>query len=181
MAIQPLEGTATGKTAIARVRYTHDAMIDLILLHPEMRQGQLAEYFCMTEGWVSRVIGSDAFQLRLAQRKEDVVSPEIRQNLEQRVQGLALTSLQKLQDKIDNNLVPVDGLIKTLELSTKALGMGARQANIQQQNNYVVALPPKVENEVDWAKQAQASAKELAERSKAAREAIDVEARPVPE
>lgn len=181
MAIQPLQGTATGKTAIARVHYTHDAMIDLILLHPEMRQGQLAEYFGMTEGWVSRVIGSDAFQLRLAQRKEDVISPEIKQNLEQRVQGLALTSLQKLQDKIDANLVPVDGLIKTLELSTKALGMGARQANIQQQNNYVVALPPKVENETDWAKQAQASARELAERSKAARDAIDVEARPVPE
>lgn len=179
--VQPLEGTASGKSnGIARVRYNHDALIDLMLAHPEFRQGQFAAYFGMTEGWISRVIGSDAFQLRLAQRKEELINPDIKATMEERIQGLALTSLAQIQEKIDAKVVPFDGLVKTLELTTKALGMGARQANIQQQNNYVVALPPKVENELDWAAQAARNAQELAAKSKAAREAIDVEAKTLP-
>ena len=69
----PLEGTATGKDAIARVKYTHDAMIDLIVAQPGVKQGEIAKYFGYTQAWVSRIMNSDAFLARLAQRKADLV------------------------------------------------------------------------------------------------------------
>lgn len=149
--VTPLAGTATGNAhGIDRVRYSHDAMIDLILAQPAISQNALAVMFGYGVGWVSRVIGSDAFQARLAERKEEIVNPEIMLSFEQRLQGLANQSLQVIQAKLDATSNP-DLAIKALELSTKALGMGARPQNATQINNYVVALPPKTENEQAWA------------------------------
>lgn len=154
--MEPLQGTVSGKGAIARVRYTHDAMIDILLAKPTISQNELAAEFGFTRGWVSRVLGSDAFQARLAQRKEEVVNPEIRQNFEERLKGLALQSLDVIQEKLEATRSP-DLAVKALDLSTKALGMGARPQNIAQQNTYVVALPPKVEDQGAWASQAKAA------------------------
>lgn len=152
--MEPLQGTATGAGAIAKVNYSHDAMIDLILANPAIKQLDIAKHFGYTQGWVSRVIGSDAFQARLAQRKEEVVNPEIRQNFEERLKGLALQSLDVIQSKLESTQNP-DLAVKALELSTKALGFGARPQNIgEQHNHYVVALPAKVADENEWASQA---------------------------
>jgi hypothetical protein len=40
-----------------------------------------------------------------------------------------------------------------LEITTKALGYGARQNNLNVQQNFVVALPPKAETAQDWARE----------------------------
>jgi hypothetical protein len=148
--MEPLQGTATGKNAIARISYSHDAMIDLILANPQMQQAEIAARFGYTQGWVSRIIGSDAFQARLAERKEEVINPEIRQNFEERLKGAALQSLDVITKKLEATQNP-DLAVKVLDISTKALGFGARPQNIGQQNNFVVALPQKIENEGDWA------------------------------
>lgn len=159
--VAPLQGTKSAQDhGIAKVNYTHDAMIDLILAQPQMSQGDLGRYFGYTEGWVSRVIGSDAFQARLAQRKEEVVNPVILASIEEKIKGLAHQSLEVIQRKLEATQSP-DLAVKALELSTKALGMGARPANIgMQQNNYVVALPAKAENEGDWAAAARVKVEE---------------------
>lgn len=147
----PLEGTATGRElGPVKVNYTHDAMIDLILAEPGITQQQLAVKMKYTFGWVSRVIGSDAFQARLAYRKADVVDPEIKQNFEDRLKGLANQSLAVIQHKLDATQ-NADLAIKALDLSTRALGFGARVQNVQQ-NNFVVALPQKAVSESEWAK-----------------------------
>lgn len=168
--VQPLEGTKTGKDAIARVSYTHDAMIDVILANPSMTQVDLSKYFGYTEGWVSRVMGSDAFNARMAERKGEIVNPGILATMDEKIKGLALHSIDVLQRKLEATSSP-DIAIKSLELATKAMGMGARisgPTNVQ--NNYVVALPPKVGNETEWAAAASQSAAALAERSRVARE-----------
>lgn len=152
--VAPLQGTATGQShGITKVRYTHDAMIDLILAKPNVSQNELAAAFGFSVGWVSRVMGSDAFQARLAERKEEVVDPAIRGSFEERLRGLADQSLAVITAKLEATGSP-DIAMKALELSTKALGMGARPQNITQTNNYVVALPPKATNEQDWASKA---------------------------
>ena len=130
-------------------------MIELMLMEPGISQGKLAAYFGYTEGWVSRVMNSDAFQARLAERKSDIVDPQILQSFEDRIKGLANQSLDILQTKLDATK-SADLAFKTLELSTKALGMGARAAaggpTIQQ--TFVVALPDKVADQQEWAQQA---------------------------
>lgn len=155
----PLTGTASAAGAISRVRYTHDAMIDLLISRPGVAQNEIAKYFGYTVGWVSRVVNSDAFQARLALRKEDITDPLLIQSFEERLKGLANQSLEIIQNKLDATANP-DLAIKALELSTKALGMGARPERATQvSNTFVVALPPKVENEGDWASGALAGAR----------------------
>lgn len=174
----PLESSKSGKTAIATVSYTHDGMIDLILAHPEMSQGEIAKYFGYTEGWVSRVMGSDAFNARLATRKSEIIDPKILASMEEKIKGLAHQSLDVIQRKLEATQSP-DLAIKALELTTKALGMGARPQNAVQNNTYVVALPQKATDEAGWAAQAQADLRAMkAPKPAPEAEIIDVTPKP---
>lgn len=173
----PLEGTKSGKNAIASVSYTHDGMIDLILAHPEMGQEEIARYFGYTQGWVSRVMGSDAFNARLAQRKSEVVDPKILASMEEKIKGLAHQSLDVIQRKLEATQSP-DLAVKALELTTKALGMGARVQNAVQNNTYVVALPEKAPSEQAWVESAKAGLKALAPKPVPAPDVVDVEVKP---
>lgn len=157
----PLVGTVSAANSITRVHYTHDAMIDLIIGRQGISQNEIARYFGYTAGWVSRVVNSDAFQARLATRKADVTDPLIIQSFEERLKGLANQSLDVIQAKLDATSNP-DLAVKALELSTKALGMGARDRGPQQTVNFVVALPAKVSDEGTWASGALAGARQAA-------------------
>ena len=146
----PLLGTESAAKAIVRVRYTHDAMIDILIANPNISQNELAKAFGFTVPWVSRVMCSDAFQARLAERKHDLVDPTIRMTLEDKFKAMATKSLDIVMDKLCT--VPTADLaLKALELSSKALGMGARQANVSVQNSFVVALPGKSDSAQSWA------------------------------
>ncbi|WP_322496966.1 hypothetical protein [Chloroflexus sp.] len=109
-----------------KLRYTHQAMCDVIVQNPGISQNQLAALFGYTPAWVSTVINSDAFQALLAQRREELVDPEIRLTIEERYRALAAESLRVLQakmarpaDQVSDNLA-----LKAAELSAKALGLG---------------------------------------------------------
>lgn len=146
----PLEGTASAATAIARVKYTHDAMIDLIVANPAVSQADIAKHFGYTQPWVSRIMNSDAFQARLALRKEELVDPSIVASIDEKLRALASKSLDVVLEKLTATNSADIGL-KALEISSRALGYGARQQNLNVQQNFVVALPPKAQSSEDWA------------------------------
>jgi DNA-binding MarR family transcriptional regulator len=148
----PLVGTPSAANALARVKYSHDAMIDLLIANPAISQGQLAQEFGYTQAWVSRVVNSDAFLARLAERKCDLVDPSIALTLDEKFRALANQSLDILVDKLAVTKSP-DMALKALELSSKALGYGARQANLNVQQNFVVAMPQKHSSPESWAEQ----------------------------
>jgi hypothetical protein len=135
--------------AISTVKYSHDAMIDMIIATPGIKQGELAKVYGYTEAWVSRVINSDAFQARLAQRKAEIVDPSLTASVEEKLRALASKSLDVVLDKLTLTQSP-DLAIKAAEISVKALGYGARQKNAVVQNNFVVALPGKAASAQDW-------------------------------
>lgn len=118
----------TAKQAIAKVRYTHDAMIDLIIAEPAISQNALARQFGYSASWVSQIIASDAFQARLAERTQELVDPTIRVTVEERFKGLVLRSLEILSDKLNKSseAIPDNLALRTLELSSRALGYGAK-------------------------------------------------------
>ena len=162
---EPLEGTERAANMLKRVHYTHDAMVDYILRNPEVPQNTMALYFGFSVPWVSTIVNSDAFQARLAQRKTELVDPAIVQDLEDRFKVMANQSLNIIQEKLAASK-NVDVALKALDLSTKALGMGARiDKTPAMQQTFVVMMPPKAESQEAWAK--------------SAREAIDVTSRPV--
>lgn len=147
---EPLKGTESAANALARVKYSHDAMIDLVIANPRISQNEIAGYFGYTVPWVSRIFGSDAFQARLAERKAELVNPALTEAVEGRLKGLAMQSLDILEEKLQATR-SADMAMKALEISTKAAGYGARQQNVAVQNNFVVALPPKSADAQSWA------------------------------
>ena len=145
-----LQSTESAAKAISRVKYSHDAMIDLLIADPAISQGKIAEIFGYTQAWVSRVMCSDAFNARLAERKTEMVDPTIRMTIEEKFKAATTKSLEIVMDKLEK--VPtVDTAFKMMEIGVKALGLGARQANVSVQNSFVVALPGKSESAKDWA------------------------------
>ncbi|UOF77832.1 cyclic nucleotide-binding domain [Bacteriophage sp.] len=146
---RPLQGTESAAKAIVRVKYSHDAMIEQILARPGISQNELAEMFGYTVPWVSRVMNSDAFLARLAERKHDLVDPALALTIDEKLRAIADTSLDIVQEKL-STIRSIDTAFKALDLSVKALGYGARQQHAQVQNNFVVMMPEKAVSAASW-------------------------------
>jgi hypothetical protein len=112
--------------AIAHVSYTHDALIDMIMAEPERSQRSLAAEFGYTEGWISRIIASDVFQVRLAERKAQLVDPEIARTMNERLEAMAQQSLEIVERKLEQTKNPLYAL-QALGLASRALGYGMRE------------------------------------------------------
>lgn len=145
----PLQGTESASQAIQRVKYSHDWLIDLIIANPMQTQAELARQSGYTQPWLSRVMNSDAFQARLAVRKADIIDPSLVLSVDEKFRAVVDKSLDVVLNKLDTG--SPDMALKALEISSKALGYGARQQNLQVQQNFVVALPGKIESATDWA------------------------------
>lgn len=149
--MKDIKVSETTTTAVQKVSYTHDAMIDQIIANPEVSGRQLAEHFGYTEGWVSRVVRSDAFRERLAARKAEVVDPLILESVDSRFELLLKRSLEVLQEKLKPEAAPsADLALKTADLGARALGYGAKQAGVQINQQFVVAMPQKAESAEEW-------------------------------
>lgn len=85
-----------------RLSYTHDAMIDLILQEPTVTHAELAEIFGYTAGWVQRVCSSDAFAARLADRKAQLIDPQISRTLNDRLRGVTIKALDIIDEKLSS-------------------------------------------------------------------------------
>lgn len=118
---------------IAAVKYTHDAMIDLIIQNPSISQNALAAHFGYTASWVSQIIASDSFQSKLAERKDKLVDPLIRNSIEEGFRAMVIRSQEILMEKLNGpaHLIPDQLALRTMELATRAAGYGARDGGTQ--------------------------------------------------
>jgi hypothetical protein len=150
MFTDPQTGEITN--GIVKTRYTHDAMIDLIIAEPTIKQNDLAVIFDRTPTWVSQIMSSDAFQARLSERKAELIDPVIVASIQERIQAVASASLDKMLNKLTSPLpVSDDFLIKSAKLATDALGYGARSAGGSTTNVAVVLqVPQKIASTQEW-------------------------------
>lgn len=118
------------KPAIAKVSYNHAAMIDMILAQPTISQNELAARFGLTPSWVSQVMVSDAFQTALAKRREEIVDPLLRADIENNFKALVLRSQELLMEKLSKpaSEIPDNLVIKALETSSRASGYGLKDS-----------------------------------------------------
>lgn len=150
---------------IDKVRYSHDAMIDMVVAEPWITQNEIAIRFGRTAPWISTIFASDAFQARLAARKDDLVDPVLRASIEERMKGLVLQSIEVLQKRLETD-ASGELALGTLNAASKALGYGARVAPTVQVQNFVVHVPPKSVDGKTWeAEQALISASAASEKS----------------
>jgi hypothetical protein len=119
-----------------KLRYTHEAVIDQILANPGVTQNQLAAMFGYTPGWLSTVMGSDAFKAKLAERREEMVDPVLRMTLEERMRGMVEKSLEVLSEKLSQPAlqVPDNLALRAMELGAKGLGFGGTNVKVDIHN-----------------------------------------------
>lgn len=135
------------------VHYTHEAMIDVIIAQPTVKQNDLAKMFDRSVPWISRILGSDAFQAALAKRREELSDPFLVATIEERFRGLAAQSLDILADKLEQTK-NADLALKSLDVSVKALGYGSRGGGGQQNNQFIIQLPTKADDAASWVQNA---------------------------
>jgi hypothetical protein len=140
-------------TGIAKVGYTHDAMVDQLIATPHISQGELASIFGYSQTWVSQVINSDAFQARLAHRKEQLADPLIIRSIEERFRAVAQRSLDIVLEKLDSPAVTPKFALEAAKLSSDALGYGAAKSGQSggPSVQVVVQVPAKSESAQSWA------------------------------
>lgn len=149
--ISPKPWSMPNAHGILRVRYCHDAMIDLIIARPEITQNEVAAHFGYTPPWVSRIVNSDAFQGRLKERKAELVDPTILATVEERLRGAASYALDKVMEKLET--ANLDQALKVASAATQALGYGARPQHGERsgpQVAVVVNVPQKAASQEDW-------------------------------
>lgn len=107
--------------------YSHEGLIDLMIVNPTWPSLKLAKHFGQTPGWLASIIASDEFQQVLDPRRSLVRSPFITATLEERFRGLTLRSLEVLQARLDDPKVQDATILKAAEIGIKALGLGQKK------------------------------------------------------
>lgn len=125
------------KPVIQKVNYSHDGMINLIIANRGITQNALAQHFGYSASWVSQVMSSDAFQAKLLERSAEIEDPTLRATVEENLRGLVTRSMEIIKEKLkgEASTIPDQLAIRTLELSTRALGYGAREQTVAVQVN----------------------------------------------
>lgn len=125
--------TAARPAGIVRITYTHDAMIDLIIQDPTVTNTELGALFNLSPNWVSRVVGSDAFQARLGERKASLIDPSLAAVLNDKLQSVTLKAL----DIIDTALSGADAgaayALDALGIATGISGQAVRKVKSDEQ------------------------------------------------
>ena len=118
----PRVPTAPTMGRLKRVSYTHEALIDLIIEHPEMDQNHLAAYFGYTPGWISNILAADSFKAAMAARRDEILDPALKATIKERFEGLLIQSLTVLHAKLSQPAVSDRVALEAAALGARALG-----------------------------------------------------------
>src|SRR5208283_6217005 len=130
-----------GMDHIAKVRYTHEDMIATLIADPLISQNELALRYGYSPAWVSRIMTSDSFQVRLHEESAKYIDPVIRASVQERFKALVSRSLEILEQKLNKpaEAIPDQFALRTFELGARAAGYGARleQSPVAQQSVHI--------------------------------------------
>lgn len=132
----PSPAVGLAKPVIAKIGYSHDAMIDLLIANPAISQNDLAAHFGYTASWVSQIMSSDAFQMRMAERREQIIDPVLRLTIKENFDALVLRSLDILRQKLNAPAaeVPDNLVLRTLDIGGRLAGYGVKDTPPPQVN-----------------------------------------------
>lgn len=152
----------------------HVQIMDYILANPHVNYAEVAAHFGYTQGWLSQIVHSDAFQAMLAEKQVELFG-DLRVTIKDRVTGLAHESLKRLNERVAVE-TDTEKLTDVADLALKALGFGAKSpqaavGTINAHNVIVSAVDP----------QTLAAARQLMHQPKGQEKAIEApEALPAP-
>jgi len=112
-----------GNQGIEKVSHVHEMIINEMIANPLVTQAELCQQFGYKPSWMSRIIKSDAFQARLAQRRQEVMDPIIRQRLKAKLETVALQSISTIQRQLDSPEASADLALASLQMVQRSLGV----------------------------------------------------------
>lgn len=144
-----------GRNAAAKPRLYHEMVIDRLLVDPTLEIKALAKEFGTSYQWMLILVNSDGFQKRFEDRRKEMVDPMVRATLADKMTAVASQSLDVLMSKLE---ATADAKLaaQVLDITSKALGYGAKPAIAGPTNtqvNFVVQVPPKSRDSLEWAAQ----------------------------
>jgi hypothetical protein len=130
----------------------HEVIIDLWLMDPLLTQREIAAKLGKTEAWLSILINNDAFRAKYAERKGELVDPEIVAKVEERLSAVTNKASDELLRRltIAPSSFTVKDLNQTVASTTRALGMGVAKAPAVQQTLYVIPAPTERHTVDSW-------------------------------
>ena len=104
-------------------RYTAQALIDLMVEHPNYTHKQFAAHFGYTASWFAATLSSDRFQREFDPRRHEVSNPMLTGTLEDMYRALTVQSLSVMQEKLNSPAASEALILKSAEIGIKALAM----------------------------------------------------------
>lgn len=85
---------------IKEISYSHEALINWLLVNPHRPLRDAAAYFGYTQAWISTIVHSGIFQAKLAERQEEVFA-QVAQDLPAKLGAAADVALERLTEKLE--------------------------------------------------------------------------------
>lgn len=111
-------------TAPRKPQYTAEAMVDLMIAHPEYSHSDFAAHFGYKASWFAGILISNNFQAALEPRRHLVQNPMLTGTMDDILRAVVVQSVTVLQERLEDPKASEDLIIKALNAGVKALGMG---------------------------------------------------------
>lgn len=120
---------------LKKLNHRHEEILMWLMLNPNKPQGLCAEELGYTQGWVSQIITSDLFQLRIAElRSEDFEVAVL--SIREKLNAVASLGLDKLLDKLEVE-TDMERIRSTTDSAIKRLGYGVKVPEAPANNAFV--------------------------------------------
>lgn len=115
--------------ALQKISWWHEAVVDWELVHPRGALGECAEYFNVSQAWLSTLRNSDVFREYKAKRMKSF-HDRVEVNVVDKLNNLAGITLDVLQERVEKNreAISIDAVANVAQLALKSLGFGVPKA-----------------------------------------------------
>lgn len=127
---------------IQTVSHRHDMIMNWLIANPEKKLRDCAEYFNLSQSWLSIVIHSDVFQAKFRERQEAVFGA-VAASIPEKLKGLADLVSTQLADALEKNhdkeftLDAFDKIMHRAGYAPQSQKVVAQNTLNVQQNNFI--------------------------------------------
>lgn len=117
----------SGAQVISKVSHIHECIINELIANPTITQQELCAAFGYSVSWMNRLVNCDSFQARLAERRQEVMDPQIKARLKDKFETVTAQALATIQHKLDSPDSSADLALQSLGVLQQCMGVVAPQ------------------------------------------------------
>lgn len=126
---------------IKSVSHRHEAIVDLMLLHPEKPKAWIAEQLGFTAPWLSTVTGSKAFQEYYHSRREAANKEKLDEIYAKQLK-VAAKAYDRMEEYLDSGEVDPQLAFNIGNQTANAVGLGPKRVSVTTEQTREIATIP---------------------------------------